>query len=181
MRHGQRRGPLTCQHRADVDLADVPCGVSSGIYMVLEMRDGDKSKLRDKGILKAVVNIIDIIAHKLLGMDVWKQTQIDRRPVETFDGTKNELCVFKANFSGNATLAISMTVCRAGAASEVSLYTYISTVTGKPNDRFEIPVPSLNVISGGSHACSCSTRPDFFVVPTGADSVASLTLKSFTR
>ena len=31
--------------------------------MVLEMRDGDKSKLRDKGILKAVAYIIDIIAH----------------------------------------------------------------------------------------------------------------------
>ena len=44
--------------------AAVPSGVSIGIYMVLEMRDGDQSKLRDKGILKAVVNIIDIIAHK---------------------------------------------------------------------------------------------------------------------
>ena len=42
--------------------AAVASGVSSGIYMVLEMRDGDKSKLRDKGILKSVVNIIDIIA-----------------------------------------------------------------------------------------------------------------------
>ena len=41
------------------------------------MLDGDKSKLRDKGILKAVVNIIDIIAHKLLGMDIWEQAQID--------------------------------------------------------------------------------------------------------
>ena len=45
---------------------------------VLEMRDGDKSKLRDKGILKAVVNIIDIIAPRLLGMDVWKQPEIDK-------------------------------------------------------------------------------------------------------
>ena len=31
-----------------------------------QTRDGDKSKLRDKGILKAVLNIIDVIAHKLL-------------------------------------------------------------------------------------------------------------------
>ena len=43
----------------------------SGIYMVLEMRDGDKSKLLDKGIQKAVVNINDIITHRLLKMDVW--------------------------------------------------------------------------------------------------------------
>ena len=46
------------------------------------MRDGDKSNLRDKGILKAVVNIIDIMAHKLL--------EIDRRLVETLDGNKNK-------------------------------------------------------------------------------------------
>ena len=31
-----------------------------------QTRDGDKSKIRDKGLLKAVLNIIDVIAHKLL-------------------------------------------------------------------------------------------------------------------
>ena len=51
------------------DRAAVPSRVSTGIYMVLEMRDGDKSKLLDKGILKAVVSIIDIIALKLLGYE----------------------------------------------------------------------------------------------------------------
>ena len=51
--------------------AVVPTGVSSGIYMVLEIRDGDKSKLLDKGIWKAVVNINDIITHRLLKTDVW--------------------------------------------------------------------------------------------------------------
>ena len=45
-----------------------------------------------------------------------------------------------------------MIVCRAGAASEVSLYMYISNVTSKPTDKFTMPVPSFNVISGGSHA-----------------------------
>ena len=75
MRDGRRRDRWTCQQRAGTSYrAAVPGEVSTGIYKVLEMRDGDKSKLRDKGILKAVVNIIvniiDIIAHKLLGMDV---------------------------------------------------------------------------------------------------------------
>ena len=83
--------------------------------MVVEMRDGDKSKLRDKGIQEAVANIIDIIAHKLLGMDVWEQTEMDRTMVETLDGTRNERCWSRANSSANATLAISMTVCRASA------------------------------------------------------------------
>ena len=108
--------------------AAVPSGVSSGIYLVLEMRDGDKSKLRDKGILKAVVNIIDIIAHKLLGLDVLEQAEIDKLLVETHDGTKNEWCWSRAKFSANATLPISMTVCRAGAASEVvSLHVHLES------------------------------------------------------
>ena len=88
--------------------------------MVLEMRDGDESKLRDMGILKAVVGII---AHK--------QPEIDKLLFETPDGSKYEWSWSTANFSANATLAISMTVCRAGAAKcEVRLYTYISKRTG---------------------------------------------------
>ena len=61
----------------------MPNGVSFGIYMVLEVRDGGKSKLRDKGVLKAVVDIIDVL--KLLGVDVWEQAKIDRRLVDTLD------------------------------------------------------------------------------------------------
>ena len=99
--------------------AAVPSGVSSGIYAVLEMRDGDKSNLRDKGILKALVNIIDIIAHKLLGMDVWEQPEIDRRLVETLDGTKNKW-----------------------GWSEVSLWLCISKITGMPAEKFVMP-PTL--------------------------------------
>ena len=44
---GWRRDPLTCRQ--------------------LQIRDGDTSKLRDRGILRTVLNIIDIIAYKLLG------------------------------------------------------------------------------------------------------------------
>ena len=62
--------------------ATVPSGVSSGIHMVLQIHDGDKSKLRDKGILKAVVNIIDVIAHKVAGygrLGTGRNRQVDGR------------------------------------------------------------------------------------------------------
>ena len=133
------------------------------------MRDGDKRKLRDEGILKAVVNIVDIIARKLLDMDVWVQPEIEELLVETLDGSKYEWCWFRANFSANATLAISTTICRAGAAkSEVRLYTYISN----PTDKFTMPVLCFNVIIGGSHAGNCSACLEFLIVPTGAGNVA---------
>ena len=88
--------------------------------MVLEIRDGDEQHFLVKGILKAVVNINDILAHKVLSMDVWEQAEIDKLTVETLDGAKNEWCWSIAKLYANATLAMSMT--RAGvAASEVSL------------------------------------------------------------
>ena len=90
--------------------------VSTDIYMVVEIRDGDKSKLRNKDILKFVIIIIDIIASKLLGMDVWEQIEIDRQLSEILHGSKNEWCWFRANFSVNVSLVISTTVCRADAA-----------------------------------------------------------------
>merc|ERR1719379_856163 len=70
--------------------AAVPSGASTGIYEALELRDGDKSRLLGKGCLKAVSNVNDLIAPKLLGMDVTKQTEIDKLMVETLDGSMNE-------------------------------------------------------------------------------------------
>ena len=109
-------------------------------------------------------HIIDIIAHKLLDMVVREQTGIDRRRVETLDGTNNEWCWSRAKFSANATLATSMTVCRAGAATKVSLCLHISKLTGKPTDKFMMLVLCFNVISGGSHAGNCLACPEFLIV-----------------
>ena len=120
-----------------------------------------------------MLKIIDVIAHKLQGMDVWEQAEIGSTMVETPDGTKNEPCWSRANSSANATLAISTTVCRAGAAkSEVSLHTYISRPAGKPTDKFMMPASSFNVISGESHAGSLLACPEFLLVLTEAGSVA---------
>ena len=93
--------------------------------------------------------------------------------VETPDGTKNERCWSGANSSVNATLPISTTVCRAGAAkSEMSLYTCISKSVGKPTDNLMMPVSSFNVISGESHAGNLLACSEFLIVPTEAGSVA---------
>merc|ERR1711972_775594 len=44
--------------------AAVPSGASTGIYEALELRDGDKTRLLGKGVLKAVKNVNDMIAPK---------------------------------------------------------------------------------------------------------------------
>merc|ERR1719401_1217014 len=58
--------------------AAVPSGASTGIYEALELRDGDKGRLLGKGVLKAVKNVNERIAPKLVGMDVSKQRDIDK-------------------------------------------------------------------------------------------------------
>merc|ERR1711988_1674982 len=60
---------------------------------------------------------------------------------------------------------------RAGAAStEMPLYQYIAKLGGKPMDKFVMPVPSFNVINGGSHAGNRLACQEFMIVPTGASS-----------
>merc|ERR1719450_1697792 len=91
--------------------------------------------------------------------------------VETLDGSKNEWGWSKAKLGANAILAISMAVCRAGAAAnEMTLYSYISKLAGKPTDKFVMPVPSFNVINGGSHAGNRLACQEFMILPVGASS-----------
>jgi len=149
--------------------AAVPSGASTGVYEALELRDDDKSRLFGKGVLNAVNNINNIIGPKLVGMDVTEQSKIDRLMVEEMDGSKNEWGWSKAKLGANAILAVSMAACRAGAAaSEMPLYQYLAKLSGKPTNRFVMPVPSFNVINGGSHAGNRLACQEFMILPVGA-------------
>eukprot|EP00435_Cladocopium_sp_Y103_P072315 s204_g39.t2 len=140
------------------------------IYEALELRDNEK-RLLGKGVLQAVANVNDIIAPKLIGMEVTKQTEIDKLMVESLDGSQNEWGWSKAKLGANAILAVSMAVCRAGAAaSRMPLYKYIARISGKPYDSFVMPVPSFNVINGGSHAGNRLACQEFMILPVGASS-----------
>jgi len=156
---------LTDQH---LFRAAVPSGASTGIYEALELRDGDKKRLLGKGVLKAVDNVNNIIAPKLKGMIVTQQQVIDKLMVETLDGTQNDWGWSKSNLGANAILAVSMAVCRAGAASmQMPLYEYIANISGRRTDNFVMPVPSFNVINGGTHAGNRLACQEFMILPTG--------------
>lgn len=58
---------------------------------------------------------------------------------------------------------------RAGAAEKnIPLYRYIADLSGKPTNKFIMPVPSLNVINGGKHAGNKLAMQEFMLLPTGA-------------
>src|SRR5712664_1398793 len=58
--------------------AMVPSGASTGAHEAVELRDGDKTRYRGKGVRKAVSNVDDVIAPELMGEDAADQTAIDK-------------------------------------------------------------------------------------------------------
>jgi enolase len=142
--------------------SSVPSGASTGDYEAVELRDGDKRYL-GKGVKKAVSNIVNHISKEIQGMDCIMQKEIDEKLIK-LDGTEN-----KGNLGANAILAVSMAVCKAGAAQKnLPLYKYIAELSS--NNELVMPVPSFNVINGGVHAANKLAMQEFMIMPTGAKS-----------
>src|SRR5437588_9276942 len=66
--------------------AIVPSGASTGKHEAVELRDGDPTRYRGKGVRRAVANIHEQIEPRLRGLPATDQEQIDRRLCE-LDGT----------------------------------------------------------------------------------------------
>jgi len=142
--------------------ASVPSGASTGENEAVELRDGDKKRYGGKGVLKAVSNVDDVIAPKLVGMDASRQAEIDRVMIE-LDGTAN-----KAKLGANAILGVSMAVARAAAeAAGLPLYAYMGGA-----GAVRIPVPMMNILNGGKHADNSVDLQEFMAMPIGAPTFA---------
>ena len=138
--------------------AIVPSGASTGKHEALELRDGDKKRYNGKGVLKAVDNVNKIISKKLIGLNCENQNEIDKLMIK-LDGTEN-----KSKLGANTILAVSMAVCKAGAASKnIPLYRYIAGLGG--NKKLLLPVPMVLVLEGGKHADQSSDLQEFMVMP----------------
>ncbi|ADK85363.1 enolase [Desulfarculus baarsii DSM 2075] len=139
--------------------AAVPSGASTGEHEALELRDGDKSRYLGKGVRKAVLNVHEVIAPELLGMDGLDQVLIDKTMLD-LDGTPN-----KAKLGANAILGVSMATARAAAqALLVPLYRYLGGAYAHV-----LPMPMMNIINGGAHAPNNLDIQEFMIVPTGGE------------
>ncbi len=140
--------------------AAVPSGASTGEREAVELRDGDKTRYRGKGVRRAAANVNDVLAPALRGLDAGNQEAVDRKLIAT-DGSDN-----KGRLGANALLAVSLASARAAAAA-----------SGRPLYRALggdaatlLPVPLLNVINGGRHAANPLDFQEFMIVPHGAPS-----------
>lgn len=142
--------------------ASIPSGASTGENEAVELRDGDPKNHNGKSVLKAVANVNDIIAPAVIGMEPWRQAEIDRLMIE-LDGTPN-----KAKLGANAILGVSEAVAVAAAQSVgLPLYAYLGGV-----GSVRLPVPMINILNGGKHADSSLDFQEFMIMPVGAPSFA---------
>src|SRR5437899_8176085 len=140
--------------------AAVPSGASTGAYEALELRDGDKGRYLGKGVLRAVRNVNEAIAPKLLGHDPFEQVALDQLLLD-LDGTPT-----KAKLGANAVLGVSLAVAHAAAHSAgLDLYRYL----GGTNAKY-LPVPMMNILNGGKHADNTVDFQEFMIMPLAAPS-----------
>ena len=134
-------------------LASVPSGASTGSKEAIELRDNDNSRFHGKGVLTAVKNVNEIIAPKIIGIDL-NQKKLDELLLD-LDGTYN-----KSKLGANAILGVSLAFLKATALSEgKELYEYLS------DGKYGMPIPMINVINGGAHADNNLVIQEFMIVP----------------
>ncbi len=140
--------------------AIAPAGASRGRYEAVELRDGDISRYKGRGVEKAVSNVINFIAPAIQGLDARRQREIDRIMIQ-IDGTQN-----KERLGANAVIASSLAVAKAAAdTSKIPLFQYIGGIRAKV-----LPIPMLNIINGGAHAGNELAVQEFMIVPIEFDS-----------
>jgi len=154
----------------DVRLADgsfgrasVPSGASTGTHEAHELRDGGSS-YDGRGVRRAVANVGGEIAAALAGLDALAQREVDARLV-ALDGTAR-----LERLGANAVLGVSLAVCRAAAAHRGEpLYAHIAALSA--TRAVSMPMPMVNIFSGGLHAGRGMDVQDFLVIPAGASSI----------
>jgi enolase len=153
-----------------VGRAIVPSGASTGRYEAFELRDCEAHRHRGKGVLRAVANVAAEIAPAVVGMELDDQSALDARLI-ALDGTPD-----KGRLGANAVLGVSLAVAHAAAAARgEELYVHLNRLwrerlgPGEPAEPV-LPMPMVNMISGGLHAGANLDFQDFLFVPVSARS-----------
>ncbi|MHB8752997.1 MAG: phosphopyruvate hydratase [Aggregatilineales bacterium] len=155
-----------------VGTASVPAGASRGQAEALELRDGDPSRYRGLGCLKAVRQVNETLNHALHGKSFVSQDQLDQTLID-LDGTGN-----KSQLGANTILTVSLAFARAYAAEQqVSLYQYFGQLASNVPDS--LPRPMINLFSGGKHAGGQTAIQDVLIVPMSAATIDQVLVDAY--
>ena len=158
-----------------VGRAIVPSGASTGRHEAIELRDAENPSYGGMSVKRAVSNVMREIAPVVLGMDLDEQSGLDAMLI-SLDGTAN-----KGRLGANALLGVSLAVAHAAAAARGDeLFVHLNRIWRdhldsageKGSDRREptLPLPMVNMISGGLHAGGNLDIQDVLIIPVGAES-----------
>jgi enolase len=144
-----------------VAAAQVPSGASTGRHEALELRDGEPARYAGKGVRRAVAHVEGEIAAAVHGMPAEDQAALDTA-LRALDGTPDS-----RRLGANALLGVSCAVARATArARGEPLWRRLASF-GRTARRPSLPVPLVNILSGGLHAGRNIEFQDFLAVPHG--------------
>jgi enolase len=144
--------------------ASVPSGASTGTHEAHELRDGDTAFFSGLGVTAAVGHVNGEIAVALTGRDALDQVSCDAL-LRDLDGTSD-----LSRFGANAVLGTSLALCRASARHiGQPLFRRIADLAGVADPV--LPMPMVNIISGGLHARRGMDVQDFLIVPVGASTM----------
>lgn len=153
--------------------AIVPSGASTGRHEALELRDKGERRHGGHGVRTAVSHVNDEIAKAVIGRDLDDQEGLDVALV-ALDGTPN-----KSRLGANAVLGVSLAVAHAAAASQgEELYIHLNRLWRRKADSnglgaLSMPMPMVNMISGGLHAGGNLDFQDFLIIPIGSKSYSA--------
>jgi len=139
----------------------VPSGASAGSHEAVELRDGG-ARYAGRGVRKAVDTVRFVLAPLVIG-----------HPAGEADAAlaAADLSVGFAQLGANAVLAVSLAVLRADAASHgTPLARHLDR--GRGDGALLLPMPMVNLVSGGAHADGTIDIQDVLVMPIGASSFA---------
>lgn len=142
-------------------VATVPSGASTGTHEAHERRDGGP-RYAGNGVQNAVAAVNGEIADALQGLDPEDQEAIDGN-LRELDGTPT-----LERLGANAVLAASV-ACAVAAAAGRGLPLWRALAPDHPP---LLPLPMVNIFSGGAHAGGLIDVQDVLVVPIGATTFA---------
>ena len=139
----------------------MPSGAFTGTHEAHERRDGDPGDYAGLGVHGAVNAVRDELAPALRGKAATDQQTIDAL-LRDLDGTAS-----LSRLGANAVLGTSLAVCRAGAlVTRRPLFRHIADLAGVHAPV--LPMPMVNILSGGLHAGGGMDVQDFLAVPAGS-------------
>ena len=139
--------------------ASSPSGASIGKHEAVEIRDHNYGSYLGLSVLKAIKSVNEVIAPVLHGRDPTNQEEIDLSLIK-LDGTAD-----KSRLGGNAIMATSAAVTKAGAWSAgMPLFAYIAKLSQNP-EQLAIPTPMFNLLNGGLHGTGNLDFQEFLLVP----------------